>query len=331
MRVVTIWGKARLGIWWWGRRVAGQAPASGMTPQRTAWIVRKAGSDDLDSGEDCWEVLHEHKGNNKGFDKALELFLQAMPAMAAAAESIAKAIGAPFLRSDFFVGSDKWGVRLNEVAYGSGVDVRSRCDSTGAAIDDGPIIARILQEGFKHCKRAEARQFMELLGADSADYKSMNIVKLRTQSETLGVPLSPEARRPRLPSYAIRGFQAAALEVSPCAAADCDTGKNSSSPIKMCSPVAQYRQTNVVEQHALGAPIQQRLQGVVAQPGVARGLPVPAPAQHVIAMPGGLPLGATGRAGSVKFLQQARPAPNLLSPRTLAPIAELRPKQIINM
>merc|ERR1719181_1063899 len=41
MRVVTLWGKARLGIWWWGRQLEGAAPAPNRKPQRNTWIVRK--------------------------------------------------------------------------------------------------------------------------------------------------------------------------------------------------------------------------------------------------------------------------------------------------
>lgn len=55
--------------------------------------------------------------------------------------------------SDFFVGNSKWGVRLNEVAYGSGLDYRRRGAASkpmgsawvGGLMDDGPAIAEILQ------------------------------------------------------------------------------------------------------------------------------------------------------------------------------------------
>jgi len=217
MRVITLWGKARLGIWWWGRQVAGTTLAKGQKPQRTAWLVRKSDADGLNNTEDSWETLHEHKGENKGFEAALELFLKAMPVMAAASESIAKAIGAPFLRSDFFVGSEEWGVRLNEVAYGSGCDVRRKVEGSPAAVDDAPAIARILQEGFKHCKRQPAQHFLGLLGADGATYGSM-VVTLDGCSEA--------GKRPRLPTDALSGFHKSssrAAMVSPVAASDCET------------------------------------------------------------------------------------------------------------
>ena len=52
------------------------------------------------------------------------------------------------------MGNSKWGVRLNEVAYGSGVDYRRRGAASkpmgnawvGGLMDDGPAIAEILQE-----------------------------------------------------------------------------------------------------------------------------------------------------------------------------------------
>eukprot|EP00439_Symbiodinium_sp_Y106_P026737 s6240_g3.t1 len=119
LRVVTIWGKARVGIWWWGR----VADPKG---KRTTWLVRVPRISGQLSDDDGWEVIHEHGGQNRGFEVSLKLFREAMPAMSAAAENIATAVGAPFLRSDFFVGSEEWGVRLNEVAYGSGVDYKRR-------------------------------------------------------------------------------------------------------------------------------------------------------------------------------------------------------------
>merc|ERR1712157_652012 len=107
---------------------------------------------------------HEHKtGENKGFEAALELFTKAMPAMASAAEGIATAVGAPFLRSDFFVGSEKYGVRLNEVAYGSGLSVRQRPPGSTSLVDDGPMISAILQDGMKLCSREPPEYFLSKL------------------------------------------------------------------------------------------------------------------------------------------------------------------------
>eukprot|EP00406_Dinophysis_acuminata_P048806 CAMPEP_0179306842 /NCGR_PEP_ID=MMETSP0797-20121207/50340_1 /TAXON_ID=47934 /ORGANISM="Dinophysis acuminata, Strain DAEP01" /LENGTH=407 /DNA_ID=CAMNT_0021016519 /DNA_START=44 /DNA_END=1267 /DNA_ORIENTATION=+ len=166
MRVITLWGRARLGIWWWGRH--GSDPKG----QRTTWLVRcpkvpgKLGTDD------DWEAIHEHIGMNRGFEMALRLFRKAMPAMSAAAEGIATAVGAPFLRSDFFVGNSKWGVRLNEVAYGSGVDYRQRAAGRAGLIDDGPTIAQILQEGLSLCQHRPPVHFLSRLGATDAPYEA---------------------------------------------------------------------------------------------------------------------------------------------------------------
>jgi len=103
-----------------------------------------------------------------------------MPAMASTAEHLATAIGAPFLRVDFFVGSPRWGVRLNEVAYGSMVEHRRppKGDSR-TLVDDSPAIARILREGAALChQKAPSALFLEALGARGATYAEMSIERL---------------------------------------------------------------------------------------------------------------------------------------------------------
>merc|ERR1712157_172705 len=138
---------------------------------------------------------HEHKtGENKGFEAALELFTKAMPTMASAAEGIATAVGAPFLRSDFFVGSDKYGVRLNEVAYGSGLDVKQKSVGSPRLVDDGPMLAAILQEGMKLCSREVPEHFLSKLGVAGRTYEEMTFS-----------PLPPE-KKLRLPRKALCGF-----------------------------------------------------------------------------------------------------------------------------
>jgi hypothetical protein len=275
MRVVTLWGKARIGIWWWGRQVPGRAPTEGKKPQRTAWVVRKSSNDGLENAEDNWEILHEHKGENKGFETSLQLFLQAMPAMAVAAESIAKAVGAPFLRSDFFVGSEKWGVRLNEVAYGSGCDCRRRGDAPEEALDDAPFIARILQEGFKHCKVLPAKHFMDGLGAEEVTYNSLVVNKRRTRTLS-----QDKTVRPRLPSLALHGFTAASLHaamISPVAAADCNTVSHksemlTSSSAVAISPAARQQPVNIpVRPHSVVVPAARP----AAVPGAKRMMSIP--------------------------------------------------------
>eukprot|EP00435_Cladocopium_sp_Y103_P028047 s3419_g7.t1 len=177
LRVVTLWGKARVGIWWWGRHTDPKG-------RRSTWFVRKPARGGELSEDDDWEVIHEHRGGNRGFEVSLKLFKEAMPVMCTAAEAIATAVGAPFLRSDFFVGDSRWGVRLNEVAYGSGVDYRRRKEKNstskqtkggswqGGLVDDGPAIAEILQEGFKVCQRQPPADFLRTLGAKNAIYEA---------------------------------------------------------------------------------------------------------------------------------------------------------------
>lgn len=58
--MVTIWGKARVGIWWWGR-------SSEPKGRRSTWLVRKPKQRQL-SEEDDWELLHDHRGGNRGFE-----------------------------------------------------------------------------------------------------------------------------------------------------------------------------------------------------------------------------------------------------------------------
>jgi hypothetical protein len=184
LRCIVLWGRARLAVWWWGR---GSAP--GEFPHRNAWLIRRPTKRHSSSDpscedhielttEDSWEILHDHSGSNPGFDKALELFHMHIPAIAACAEALAVAVGAPFLRSDFFVGSSQWGVRLNEVAYGCGVDYMSRAEDL-SMVDDGPAIARILQEGMAQCRcRLPPDHFLKRLGVKGNSYMDMSVTPL---------------------------------------------------------------------------------------------------------------------------------------------------------
>jgi len=175
LRVVVLWGKARIAVWWWGRNVA-----PGECPSRNAWLVRRPARRGELSDEDDWQVAHGHTGHNPGFNRALALFERHISSMAATAEAIAGAFGAPFLRADFFVGSAQWGVRLNEVAYGCGCDYRSMAeDGTGRLLDDGPAIAQILQEGMACCqRRIPADGFLSRLGAHGRTYYDMQVTPL---------------------------------------------------------------------------------------------------------------------------------------------------------
>jgi len=79
------------------------------------------------------------------------------------------------LRSDFFIGSAQWGVRLNEVAYGCGVDYRNETED-GHIVDDAPAIAHILQEGMMRCQmKCPADKFLRKLGASGNTYADTRV------------------------------------------------------------------------------------------------------------------------------------------------------------
>ena len=67
-------GRVRVGVWWWGD----------LAPQRNAWVVRRPHTPGEFSDLDDWEALHEHDGENPGFEAALSLFQMHMPKMVAA-------------------------------------------------------------------------------------------------------------------------------------------------------------------------------------------------------------------------------------------------------
>jgi hypothetical protein len=110
---------------------------------------------------------------NRGFEKAVELFERNISTLASMAETVATAVGAPFLRVDFFVGDPKWGVRLNEVAYGCGIDYRNLMEGTNRMVDDAPAIARILQEGHNLCRKKKPDYFLKNLGAQGRSYNEL--------------------------------------------------------------------------------------------------------------------------------------------------------------
>lgn len=139
--------------------------------------------------------LNTPAGCNPGFDKALNLFKRNISAITTTAEAVAVAFGAPFLRVDFFVGSPKWGVRLNEVAYGCGCDYRNYADDgTGRVVDDAPVISKIVQEGMLQCSRKfDAGRFLSKLGVHGLAY-----------GDSVVSPL-PRSLRPPLPANALVG------------------------------------------------------------------------------------------------------------------------------
>jgi hypothetical protein len=162
IRVITLWGKTRLGIWWFGPKCNDPK----IKWERNAWMVQQGNQ----PGEP-WQVIREGNFQTPEYEQGLQLVLQAMPTMASSAERIAKAVGTPFLRSDFFVGSSKWGIRLNEVAYGSNIELRKLANGPLGFADDSPDVARILQEGFKRCRRKSPEHFLKKLGVQGNSYE----------------------------------------------------------------------------------------------------------------------------------------------------------------
>jgi len=54
IRVVTLWGKTRLGIWWWGKGIQEE--------RRNTWLIRHPSVVGQLGSDDTWEILHEHTG-----------------------------------------------------------------------------------------------------------------------------------------------------------------------------------------------------------------------------------------------------------------------------
>jgi len=174
LRVIVLWGKARLAVWWWGR-----SDSPGEQPNRNAWLVRRPRVVGEISNDDDWQVIHNHLGHNPGFDKALELFERHISAMAVTAEAVAGAFGAPFLRIDFFVGNPRWGIRLNEVAYGCGCDYRNITED-GIVYNDAQAVAQIIAEGMRVSRQSyPPEHFLAKLGMFGPTYGQSSISKLK--------------------------------------------------------------------------------------------------------------------------------------------------------
>lgn len=191
LRVVVIWGKARLAVWWWGRQGAPNAHH-----ERNVWVVRQPAYEGELSDEDAWEIVHLNPNPDAAFEAVLEQFEKNIAIIAKMAEVVAHAVGAPFLRSDFFLGSPQWGVRLNEVAYGSGIDYYNIADDgTDRIVNDASMIAEIIQEGMASCqKRTKAAHFLSTLGVQGPNYASMYVVP---SDDILGQEMARANNRPR--------------------------------------------------------------------------------------------------------------------------------------
>jgi len=159
-------------------------------------VVRQPAYEGELSDEDAWEVVHLNPNPDAAFEAVLEQFEKNIVIIAKMAEVVAHAVGAPFLRSDFFLGSPQWGVRLNEVAYGSGIDYYNIADDgTDRIVNDATMIARIIQEGMASCqKRTKAAHFLSTLGVQGPNYASMYVVP---SNDILGQEMARANNRPR--------------------------------------------------------------------------------------------------------------------------------------
>lgn len=195
LRVVTLWGRARVAVWWWGWDAAGQRN------ERNVWFVRRPAQRGELGTADHWEAVHQYgpAQADHAFEGALQVFRQNIHTIVAGAEAIAAAVGAPFLRSDFFVGSPRWGPRLNEVAYGSGIDLVDRMeDGSGRLIDDSLAIAQVLVEGFSLCcRRSGPERFLAQLGVRGHSYSDM-IVSPQPPTIWVGAELQQQNAEARI-------------------------------------------------------------------------------------------------------------------------------------
>lgn len=193
LRVVVLWGKARLAVWWHGRGGGSGAsaplgwasPCTSDASGQNTWFVRRPVGERL-GALDAWEPLQENPAPTQSYWAAVRVFRLHVAEVAAAAERVAVAVGAPFLRLDFFVGDQRWGPRLNEAAYGCGMDYRARpaCEN-GPLRDDAPAIARILQRGFRRCAaRRPPEHFLRRLGAQGSSYEALTVAKSTQVSST---------------------------------------------------------------------------------------------------------------------------------------------------
>lgn len=220
LRAIALWGKVRLGVWWWGA-FDGPCPK---VAHRNTWIVRRQVRHCRLSDDDTWEVLHQHSGDNPGFDAAHKILLHHMPAIARMTERLSTVVGAPFLRVDFFVGSPQWGLRLNSVAFAPAVDLRRKGKPwSGQAkcpplIDDAPAMAQILMRGMQEVKeRKPSMHFLSKLGVRGNTYDDMTVDVL-LPNERLPMPMC--------------GFHPAGFEsIDYAVPADlCNTPRSSSAP-----------------------------------------------------------------------------------------------------
>jgi hypothetical protein len=171
LRLLLLWGKARLATWWWGH-------SNNPDDQpRNVWLARHLSQSGEFSSNDSWVLLSSFDNADPACCRALEIVLKQIPAMVALAETVAVAVGAPLLRADFFAGSERWGVRLNDVVYGSAIDYMTLADDVELTEDMHDIV-QILQQGHLLCRRHLAPEhFLSQLGVRGHSYSDMNIAE----------------------------------------------------------------------------------------------------------------------------------------------------------
>jgi hypothetical protein len=149
----------------------------------------------------------------------VKLFKRHMPDMAALTETLATALGTPFLRADFFVGSPKWGIRLNEVAYGCGLEYRNLFKDGSSqvprVIDDKPAMSEILRQGMALChRRLPPQHFLQMLGVQGTSYEDTAVVPLSCPLTNFAQTMNQQPDHD-LPDYAVEESLCASVKALP--------------------------------------------------------------------------------------------------------------------
>mmetsp|Transcript_62749 Transcript_62749/g.99120 ORF Transcript_62749/g.99120 Transcript_62749/m.99120 type:complete len:1087 (-) Transcript_62749:8-3268(-) len=169
LRVFVLWGRCRLASWWSHGANSGDQPI--VTLARNLVHNSRSGSTDE------WSVLHSRAGSDPMYYKALEVLQCEVQTIAATAESLATEVGSPFLRADFFVGSERWGIRLNDVACGDALNNSLLELSDESSNSHALAIAHAIRDGHSLCQRRfPPEHFLSRLGVRGGCYKDMVVM-----------------------------------------------------------------------------------------------------------------------------------------------------------
>jgi len=172
LRVFVLWGRCRLASWWSHGANSGDQPI--VTLARNLVHNSRSGSTDE------WSVLHSRAGSDPMYYKALEVLQCEVQTIAATAESLATEVGSPFLRADFFVGSERWGIRLNDVACGDALNNSLLELSDESSNSHALAIAHAIRDGHSLCQRRfPPEHFLSRLGVRGGCYKDMVVMDLK--------------------------------------------------------------------------------------------------------------------------------------------------------